>query len=81
MTEQKKQTVEEAVLSQSLADIERASDRPMQAAAMDAAALETLDPMTHATALSRSAAVAKWPLPTAKANLALSTRCARSRTW
>lgn len=51
MTAQKKQTVEEAVLSQSLADIERAADRPMQADAMDAAALETLDPMTHAHGL------------------------------
>ena len=51
MTEQKKQTVEEAVLSQSLADIERASDRPMQAAAMDAEAAKTLDPITHAHGL------------------------------
>jgi hypothetical protein len=51
MTAQKKQTVEEAVLSQSLAEIERASDRPMQAAAMDAEAAKTLDPMTHAHGL------------------------------
>jgi hypothetical protein len=51
MTEQKKQTVEEAVLSQSLAEIERASDRPMQTAAMDAEAAKTLDPMTHAHGL------------------------------
>jgi hypothetical protein len=51
MTAQKKQTVEEAVLSQSLADIERASDRPMKAAAMDAEAAKTLDPMTHAHGL------------------------------
>jgi hypothetical protein len=52
MTEQKKQTVEEAVLSQSLAEIERLSDRPMQAAAMDAEAAKTLDPMTHAHGLA-----------------------------
>jgi hypothetical protein len=51
MTEQKKQTVEEAVLSQSLAEIERLSDRPMKAAAMDAEAAKTLDPMTHAHGL------------------------------
>jgi hypothetical protein len=51
MSAQKKQTVEDAVLSQSLAEIERASDRPMQADAMDAAALEALDPMTHAHGL------------------------------
>ena len=51
MTAQKKQTVEEAVLSQSLAEIERVSDRPMKAAAMDAEAAETLDPMTHAHGL------------------------------
>jgi hypothetical protein len=51
MAAQKKQTVEEAVLSQSLADIERASDRPMKAAAMDAEAAETLDPITHAHGL------------------------------
>lgn len=51
MTAQKKQTVEEAVLSQSLADIERASDRPIKAAAMDAEAAKTLDPMTHAHGL------------------------------
>jgi hypothetical protein len=51
MTAQKKQTVEEAVLSQSLADIERASDRPMKAAAMDAEAAKTLDPITHAHGL------------------------------
>ena len=51
MTAQKKPTVEEAVLSQSLADIDRAAGRPMQAAAMDAAALEALDPMTHAHGL------------------------------
>jgi hypothetical protein len=62
MTAQKKQTVEEAVLSQSLADIERASDRPMKAAAMDAEAAETLDPITTPTALSRSAAVVKAAL-------------------
>jgi hypothetical protein len=51
MTEQKKQTVEEAVLSQSLADIERAADRPLKAAAMDAEAAKTLDPITHAHGL------------------------------
>lgn len=51
MTEPKKQTVEEAVLSQSLAEIERLSDRPMKATAMDAEAAKTLDPMTHAHGL------------------------------
>jgi hypothetical protein len=51
MTAQKKQTVEEAVLSQRLAEIERLSDRPMQADAMDAEAAKTLDPMTHAHGL------------------------------
>ena len=80
MTAQKKQTVEEAVLSQSLADIERASDRPMQAAAHGCGGIGNTRPHDPC-ALSRSAVVATWPLPTARANLALSTRCARSRTW
>jgi hypothetical protein len=60
--------------------IERASDRPMKAAAMDAEAAKTLDPITH-TGLSRSGAAAKCPLPTTKANQAYSIRFARSRTW
>ena len=51
MTEPKKRTVEDAVFSQSLAEIERLSDRPMKAAAMDAEAAKTLDPMTHAHGL------------------------------
>jgi hypothetical protein len=51
MTAQKKQTVEEAVLSQSLADIHRAEGSTAQADAIDAVALEALDPMTHAHGL------------------------------
>ena len=50
MTAQKKPTVEEAVLSQSLADIHRAEGGLAQANAMDAAALEVLNnTMAHAT--------------------------------
>jgi hypothetical protein len=49
MTVQKKPTIEEAVLSQSLADIHRVEGSEAQADAMDAAALEVLDPMAHVT--------------------------------
>ena len=45
MTAQEKPTIEEAVLSQSLADIHRAEGKTAQADGMDAAALEVLDPM------------------------------------
>jgi hypothetical protein len=81
MTAQKKQTVEEAVLSQSLADIERASDRPMKAAAMDTEAAKTLDPITHAHGLVTIGLGGEVSLATMKANPAFSTRFARSRTW
>jgi hypothetical protein len=49
MSEQKKPTIEEAVLSQSLAEIHRAEGSVAQADAMEAAALEVLDPMAHVT--------------------------------
>jgi len=49
MTAQKKPTVEEAVLSQSLADIHRVEGKTAQADGMDAAALKVLDPMAHVT--------------------------------
>jgi hypothetical protein len=49
MTAQRKPTVEEAVLSQSLADIHRAEGSVAQAVTMDAAALEGLNPLAHVT--------------------------------
>jgi hypothetical protein len=49
MTAARKPTVEEAVLSQSLADMHRAEGGLAQADAMDEAALEVLDPMAHVT--------------------------------
>jgi hypothetical protein len=49
MTAERKPTVEEAVLSQSLADIHRAEGSLAQADAMDAAALEVLNPLAYTT--------------------------------
>jgi hypothetical protein len=49
MTAQRKPTIEDAVLSQSLAGIHRAEGSVAQADAMDAAALEVLEPLAHVT--------------------------------
>ena len=81
MTAQRKPTVEDAVLSQSLADIHRAEGSVAQADAMDTAALEVPEPLAHVTGpitIGRGGEVAladsnNWPES--------SIRCARSRTW